>query len=250
MFSILTDLLFNILMFLYNLLGQNFGLAIIGLTVLTRLAILPLIWPSLKSSQKMLILQPKLKKLQQKYKDDKTKLAQAQLELYKAHGANPLSGCLSQIITLIIFIALYQVLNKILVKDGASGLNTRFWYLDLTKPDRINLPFTLNLLKYEIKSFPGLFLIATVITQFYSSKLMYPASQATTAKSQATKGKEDDMASAMQTQMLYFMPLLTLFIGLSFPSGLVLYWLAVSVFMIVQQLVMMKGDKHGSGKNS
>ena len=246
MLDFLTGPLLQILLFLYNLFGQNFGVALIVLTILIRLLLLPLTLPSLRSAQKIRELQPELEKLKKKYKKDKTALAQAQLKLYQKHGANPASGCLPQIVQIVILIALYQVFREVLSGEVGKEINTLFLHLDLTKPDRIELPFTLELFNFKIKSLPGILLIITVIAQFVSSKAMYASTQATVAKAKKTPERQDDMAAAMQTQMLYFMPLMTLFIGLSFPSGLVLYWLTFSLFMLVQQLIM-KGKKKEAG---
>lgn len=247
MFSFLTDSLLiltgpleKILLFLCQLFGQSFALALIALTVLIRLLLVPLTLPSLRAAQKIRELQPELLKLKKRYKNDKTRLAQEQLKLYQKHGASPASGCLPQIIQIVILIALYQVFQKVLTGGVSQEINTSFWYLDLTKPDRLTLPFTLEFLNFKIKNLPGILLITTVIVQFLSSKAMYTSTQATAARAEKTPGEQDDLGAAMQTQMLYFMPLMTLFIGLSFPSGLVLYWLTFSLFMLVQQLVMMR----------
>jgi len=90
--------LLNALIFLYNLLGQNLGWAIIGLTLLIRGVLTPLTLPSLKSGQKMKELQPELNKLKEKYGQDKQVFAKKQLELFQSHGVNPAAGCLPQII--------------------------------------------------------------------------------------------------------------------------------------------------------
>lgn len=242
MFSLLTEPLLKILLFLYGLLGNSFGLALIVLTVLIRLLLLPLTLPALKSARKIQELQPELEELKKKYKNDKTRLAQEQLKLYQKHGASPASGCLPQIVQIVILIALYQVFRKVLTGEVTQEINTSFWYLDLTQPDRINLPLTLEFFNFQIKSLPGILLIATVIAQFLTSKIMYAPTRATAARAQKTPSQQDDLAAAMQTQMLYFMPLMTLIIGLSFPSGLVLYWLTFSLFMLIQQLLMQKTD--------
>lgn len=240
MLAFLTEPILATLLFLYQFLGQSFGLALIVLTILIRLLLLPLTLPSLKSAQKIRELQPELEKLKKKYKKDKTRLAQEQMKLYQKHGANPVSGCLPQIVQIVILIALYQVFRKVLMGEVSQEINTSFFYLDLTKPDRFSLPFTLEFLNFKITSLPGIFLITTVIVQFLSSKTMYASTKATVAKAEKTPGEQDDLAAAMQTQMLYFMPLMTLFIGFSFPSGLVLYWLTFSLFMLIQQLVMRR----------
>ncbi|MBU1085474.1 MAG: YidC/Oxa1 family membrane protein insertase [Candidatus Beckwithbacteria bacterium] len=257
--------LVNALIFFYQFLGQNLGLAIIGLTLFIRGALTPLTLPSLKSAKKLKELQPELAKLKKKYsKDssagvDKQQFAKEQLKFYKQHGVNPASGCLPQIVQIIILIALFQAFNQVLQPNGDMieslnkilyqglqlskdfTLNTKFLYLDLTQPDLFVIK-DIKFFNFTINRLPGLFLIAAAVTQFISSKLMMPAAKATQEKSKKTKEGSDDMAAAMQSQMLYMMPLMTIFIGFKFPSGLVLYWLTFSVFMLVQQLMLKKGS--------
>ena len=242
---ILYQPLVNALIFFYRLFG-NFGWAVIILTILIRLLMIPLTVPSLKAATKLKELAPELEKLKKKFAKDKQKLAQAQLELYKKHGANPAAGCLPQIIQLVILITFYQAFSQVLKTDGSvitklnevlysslrlpeqTVINTQFTYLDLNKPDVFRLPgFSFPL--------PGIFLIAAALIQFISAKMMYPAAEAAQKQAAKTPGKKDDLATAMQTQMLYFFPLMTILIGFSFPSGLVLYWLVFSLFTAVQQ---------------
>jgi len=245
--------LVNALIFFYQFLGQNLGLAIIGLTVFIRGALTPLTLPSLKSAQKLKSLQPELEKLKRKHGKDRQAFAQAQLKFYQQHGVNPAAGCLPQIIQIIILIALFQAFNQVLQNNGDIIqnlnnvlypslklpsdfiLNTKFINLNLTQPDVYAIA-DLKLGPLTINKLPGIFLILAAVTQFLSSKLMMPAAKASEVKSKKTKEQSDDMAAAMQTQMLYFMPIMTLFIGFRFPSGLVLYWLTFSIFMLIQQL--------------
>ena len=249
--TLLYQPLLNILIFLYQILFQNFGLAIIALTLIIRLILIPLTIPSLKAAQKMKELQPELEKLKKKFKNDKQGFAQAQLKLYQQHGANPVAGCLPQIIQLIILIALFQAFNQVMRPENntiekinqvlypflklspATTFNTRFLYLDLTKPDIIHPSLQLGTLKFP--PLPGFFLLLSAITQLLSSLMMFPQSKAAEIQAQKTPKKEDDLASSMQTQMLYLFPLMTLLIGLSFPSGLVIYWAVFSLTTMVQQ---------------
>ncbi len=259
--------LLNLLILFYKILGQNLGLAIIGLTLFIRLLLTPLTKPSLEASQKLKDLAPELEKLKQKHKNNKQALAQAQLELYRKHGVNPGAGCLPQIVQIVILIALFQAFNQTLVADGNivqklnellyiplkfvedQHINARFLYLDLTQPDLITLPFSLNLFGFTLNKLPGLFLIAAAVTQFLSSKLMLPAAKQAEKTAKKTPVKEDDMAAMMQKQMLFMMPLMTLIIGFRFASGLVLYWLTFSSFMLVQQIIVGKQrSKNGNKK--
>jgi len=253
--------LLNGLIFTYNLVGHNLGFAIIGITLLIRGLLTPLTLPSLKSSQKMKELQPELNKLKEKYGSDKQTFAKKQLELFKKHGVNPAAGCLPQIVQLVILIALYQAFNLVLKADGNLVanlnqdlypslqvpqdfvLNTKFLYLNLAKPDLFIIP-GIKLGSLTLNKLPGIFLILAALVQFLSSKKMMPSAKAKEKLADKTKTQTDDFASSMQTQMLYLFPLMTLFIGFRFPSGLILYWLTFSLIMLVQQLILTHGKKN------
>jgi len=238
--------LVNALIFLYQLLFHNFGLAIIVLTVGIRLLLLPLTRSSMKAASKMRELAPELEKLKKRHGKDKQAYAKAQMELYKQHGANPAAGCLPQIVQLIVLIALYQAFIQVLRVDGdviqklnqvlypqlqlpaETVINTKFLYLDLGTPDVFRLPGVPIPL-------PGFFLLAAALAQLVYSKMMMPAIAVAKEEAAKTPGMADDMATSMQSQMTYMFPLFTLFIGYSFPSGLVLYWFTFSLLMAVQQ---------------
>ena len=258
-FSLFYQPLVNALIFFYNLLGGNLGWAIIGLTVAIRLLLTPLTLPSLKSAQKLKALQPELNKLKEKFGGDKQAWAKKQLEFYQQNGVNPAAGCLPQIAQIVILIALFQAFSQVLTQNGSvvdnlnsvlyaplklaqdAVINNHFSYLDLTQPDLFNLP-AINLFGFTLDKFPGIFLIASAVIQFFSSKLMMPAAAKAKNLAEKTKQQGDDMAAAMQQQMLYLMPLMTLFIGFKFASGLVLYWLTFSLVMLVQQLLLNHGQ--------
>lgn len=238
--------LLNALILLYHWFG-SFGLAIIVLTVLIRAVLIPLTLPSMRAANKMRELAPELARLRKKYGNDKQAFAKAQMDLYRQHGANPAAGCLPQIIQLLILIALYQAFIKVLQANGQAMItklnevlylplrlapdtliNTKFLWLDLAKPDIINLPG----LPIPL---PGLFLIAAALIQLVSSKMMGPAIAQAKKEAQKTPEKTDDMATMMSSQMTYLFPLMTILIGYSFPSGLIVYWLVFSLFTAVQQ---------------
>ncbi len=241
----------NVLIYLYNLFGHNLGWAIIALTGALRIILVPLTSTSLKSAQKMQGLAPELEKLKAQHKDDKQALAQAQLALYKQHGINPAAGCLPQLVQIVILIALFNAFNLILRTSGdslsklnqvlyqsqkfaaGSSINTSFLYFDLAKPDVLRLPS----LPIPI---PGILVILSAITQFISAKMMMPAAKKARLAAEKTPEGGDDMAAAMQTQMLYMFPLMTLVIGISFPSGLALYWFVFSLFSMIHQFYLKK----------
>lgn len=246
--------LINLLIFCYQVMGNNLGLAIILITVLIRLALLPLVLPGLKSAQKIQKIKPELDKLKKKHNKDKQKLAQEQIKLYQKYNINPASGILPMIIQLLVIIALYRAFNHVIANNNAVGelnnilypfiklpsnhlINSNFLYLNLTQPDTINLKKPLNLLITKINQLPGVFLILAAFFQYYSSKLLsVPQSK----KQKKAKNNQEDMAQSMQKQMRLMMPIMTILIGIRFPSGLVLYWLTYSVFMIFQQMYIKK----------
>lgn len=206
----------NALSFLYSSVFKgNLGLAIIAFTVLLRILLFPLSLPALKSAKAQRELKPKLDKLRKKYKDDRQKLAQAQMELFRQTGVNPFAGCLPQILQVLILIALFQVLREML-ENG--GLNTQFLIWDLSQPDRY---YVLPLL--------------AAATQLFLSRMMLPAVSEEEAAAKATKEQSDDLATAMQKQNLYLFPLLTLVIGFQLSSGLMLYWFVASLIQFGQQ---------------
>ena len=243
---ILINPLINILVYLVQLTG-NLGWAIILLTIGLRVLLTPLILPGLKISKKMAELAPELAKLKEKYKEDKQGLVLAQTQLYKDHGVNPAAGCLPQIIQLVILIALFNALN-ILLKTSSSdlvsvlnphlysfnklsadfALSSNFAYLNLLKPDTFSvpgLPFPL----------PGVFLLLSAAAQFLSAKMMSPLINKEKKIAEKTAPEADDAMAAAQQQMIILFPLMTIFVGFQFPSGLVLYWLVFSLMAMIQQ---------------
>lgn len=246
--TLLLDPLVNGLIFLYNLTG-NLGIAIIIFTILVRLILSPLALPAMRTAQKIKELAPQMAKLKVRHKGDRTKFSQAQMDLYRQHGINPAAGCLPQIIQIVILIALFQSFNTIFASgDNVVGklneflwpsldlaqdahLNTRFLYLDLAKPDSLriaSLPIPL----------PGLLLAIAAIAQFVSSAMMLPAVKAEEKVAKKTPGQMDDLATSMQESMLWIFPISTIIIGIAFPSGLVLYWAALSIFQAAQQYMI------------
>jgi len=258
-FSLFYQPLVNALVFFYNLMGGNLGWAIIGLTIAIRLLLTPLTLPSLKSAQKLKNLQPELNKLKEKFGSDKQAWAKKQLEFYQANGVNPAAGCLPQIVQIVILIALFQAFSQVLTQNGNvienlnkilysplqlqadAVINNHFAYLNLTQPDLFSMP-AIKIFGFTLDKFPGIFLIASAVIQFISSKLMMPAVAKVKTLAEKTKEQGDDMAAAMQQQMLYLMPVMTLFIGFKFASGLVLYWLTFSLVMLAQQLLLNHGQ--------
>lgn len=246
---LLTQPLTNGLILFYKVLGQNLGVAILLFSLALIFLLRPLTKPYMESMKKMRALEPQLAKLRKKFGSDKLKMSQAQAELYKQNKINPGAGCIPYLLQFLVLIALFQVftaalsgsqiasgkLNQLLYQplkftDG-QVINTKFLYLDISKPDKFNIPgipFAL----------PGLFLLLATFAQFLSVKITSPYISAEEKLAKKTKTGTDDMQVAMQSSMTYTLPLMTLIFGLSFPSGLALYWLVFSVVNVWQQVSM------------
>lgn len=180
----------------------NYGVIIILFSVLTKLAFYPLTRTSTKSMKKMQELQPKLKALQEKYKDNKEKLNEATMKLYKEEKVNPMAGCLPLLVQSPVFIALYQALNHTISLRGQPFV---LWIKDLSQPDALTqLPFALPFLGSDLNVLP----ILMAVAMYFQTKMT------------PTGGAGGQMA-AMNTMM----PLFMVFIFYNMPSGLVLYWL-------------------------
>jgi YidC/Oxa1 family membrane protein insertase len=221
MMNTLIEPIYRVLLFLYQVTG-NLGVAIIVLTLAFRLLLVPITLPSLKMAKSMQALKPQLDKLKKKYSKDAAGLQKAQMELYKQNGVNPASGCLPQIIQLVLVIGLYQVFVKFL---HTPDLQSQFLWLNLTKPDHF----------YVLPVLSGL-------TQLIFSLMLQPGvvHEVENPKNKVEKQKEEDsleMAQSIQQQMVFMMPFMTFLIALNFPSGLSLYWTVTTVFSIIQQYV-------------
>jgi len=248
----------NALFGLYYLVG-NFGWAVILVTIIIRLILLPLVWPSLKSAKKIREIQPKLNKLKEKYGKDKQTMAKAQMDLYKQEGINPLSGCLPQILQIVVLLLFFSAFNMVTGFSGGKGsveqINTQ-----LIPSFRIdeNFKFDLGFLGSNLAMTPsGLFkqgvgvnlilplflLLGSGVLQFLSAKLMMPNPKIDEKMVEKTKDKEDDMMATMRTQSMYMMPAMTIFIGWNFSLGLLLYWFTTSALMIGQQVLVNKVNK-------
>lgn len=231
----------NILIWIYNLVFHNFGLAIIIFTILIRLVTYPLTAQQLKSQKKMQELQQskKWQEIQKKYKDDKQKLSQEQMNIYKELGINPLGSCLPLIIQFPIMIGLYQSITLAMAAapiqllnlsrslytfiQGSQliPLNPNFLWMNLGLPEIDHPLFHIT----PTIAFP-LLTIIVVVTTYLQSKLMTPA---------ANPG---DQGAQMSKMMNLYMPILMGWISYTLASGLALYFIVSNVLGIAQYAMM------------
>lgn len=195
-------------------LGLPYALCIIGITVVIKLLFWPLTQASTRSMKRMQALQPQMKEIQTKYKDDPKKMNQKLMEFMKEHKVSPLGGCLPMLLQIPVFIGFYQMLRSAIELRGAHFL----WACDLSQPDTVAVLFG-----FPINPLP----LIMGATQFWQARLT-PASPG---------------ADPVQQKMMQYMPLLFIFILYNFSAGLALYWTVQNLLSILQnKLIRNLGD--------
>ena len=213
---------FNVLVLIYNIIpGHDLGIAVIALTLLVRVITFPLNSQAIKAQRAMARIQPKLKEIQVKYKDNSQEQLKLTSALFKQEKITPFSGFVPVLIQLPILIALYQIFWK-----GLWALDVNF-YSFVSRPEVLN-PFFLGIVDLSKPSI--LFSILAGLGQLWQSLTATPVSG-----SQGSKA-----ADMMRKQMIFLFPVLTVVILLKLPAALGLYWLATSVLTIAQQYFLNK----------
>ncbi len=236
--------LFNALVFLYDTVAFfDLGIAIIMLTLIIRFALYPLSRKAIKSQKAMFEIQPELKEIQEKYKDNKEEQVRRTMALYKEKDVNPFSGCLPLLIQLPILIALYWVF---LAGFDADNLNKLYSFIDT--PKEINYMF-LGFVDISEKNV-YIALIAGFF-QYIQSKMMLKQQLKNRAKLVKKDKKKnnseinlDDISLSVSKQMTYVMPIITVIFAASFQAGIAIYWATSTLFSAVQQwYVFSKKEK-------
>ena len=206
--------------YFFKLLG-NYGLAIIAITICIRLAFFPLANFSFRSMAKMKALQPEMVRLKELHKNDKMKLQQEMMALYKKEKVNPMSGCLPILVQIPVFFALYKVL---FVTIEMRHMPFYGWIHDLSERDPTSIFNLFGLLPYDVPSFLviGAWPVAMGVSMWIQQKLN-PAP-----------------TDAIQAKIFMFFPLFLTVILAPFPSGLVIYWTVNNILTMAQQLFIMK----------
>lgn len=254
-----------------------FGFSIVSLTVAIRLLFNPFFKKQIETQKKMAAIKPKLDELGKKHKDDKTRLQQAQMDLYKEHGINPAGGCLFALIQIPVFIGLYQTLNQFVsastTAQALSHIN-KLVYSPLLTISKLDPQFFIYNLSLSPSSHPLFhydfakgftWIVANssyapyLIIPFVTGLLQYlqakyggmgaaptpPAEQDNKLtkvgdKKKAEPSMSDDFQSAMNTQMKYMFPLMIGYFSYTLPLGLSLYWNIFSIFAILQGIQSKK----------
>jgi YidC/Oxa1 family membrane protein insertase len=240
MWDLFISLFVNVLIWIYDVVGNNFGLAIILFTILIRIVTWPLNAQQMKGAAAMQNLQndKEWQAIQKKHAKDREKLAQEQMRIYRERGINPFSSCLPTLIQFPIIIALYQSIIRALASTPLDllklsrsislpnvsdliPLNSKFLWMDLGRPESVMI-FGFGL--------PTLAIIVA-ITTYIQAKLTMPTS--------ATPG---DQSAAMSNMMSIYMPLLLGYFALTFASGLSVYFITSNVLGIVQYAMQGKAN--------
>jgi YidC/Oxa1 family membrane protein insertase len=237
MWEAVVNVLTNMLIWIYNLVGNNFGLAIILFTLLIKIATYPLQAKQIKSSTALQEMQQskKWQDIQTKYKGEKEKLAQEQMKLYQEAGISPFSSCLPTVIQMPIMFALYQSIVRavaatplqlihltrgvynILGSEALIPLNSKFLWMNLGQPERLNV-FGLAI---------PVLTILVIITSYIQSKVTMPPTT-----------NPNDQSAAMGKTMAVYMPLMMGWITYGLASGLAVYFIISNVLAVGQQALM------------
>ena len=222
-FYFITKPLFFVIEYFFKLTG-NFGIAIIILTALVRIVFFPLANYSFRSMAKMKILQPEMVRLKELHKDDKTKLQQEMMALYKREKVNPISGCLPVLIQIPFFFAVYKMLYVTIEMRQQPFFG---WIQDLSARDPTSIFNLFGLIPWDPPTFLmiGVWPILMGLTMFLQQKL------------------NPTPPDPIQAKIFMFLPIFLTIILAPFPSGLVVYWTISNVLTIAQQWVIMRGTK-------
>jgi YidC/Oxa1 family membrane protein insertase len=224
-FWMITMPMFRLLDAIYKVVG-NFGVAILSLTVLVKLAFFPLANRSYQSMAKMKKIQPQIAALKELYPDDRVKQQQEQMELFRREGVNPVSGCLPMVIQIPVFFALYKVIFITIEMRHAPFFG---WIKDLSAPDPTNVFTLFGLIPWDPTALPifGHFLALGVwplimgVSMFFQMKM------------------NPEPADPVQKTMFAWMPVIFTFMLGTFPAGLVIYWTWNNTLTVIQQYYIM-----------
>src|SRR3954453_5697800 len=200
-----------VLHFFHNNVGLGWGFSIVCLTLSIRLAILPLTYKQVRSMQEMQRFSPEMKRIRDRYKDDKTRQNEELMKLYKEHGFNPLGSCLPLVLQLPFFFGLYQTLRSTGFREEVDGNGQFFFIPDITKPLTGHTAALVTMI---------VLYVGTQLASSYVSSL--------------------NVQDANQRRLLFIFPFVFVPVVINFEAGLLLYWVTTNLFTISQQLAIRK----------
>ena len=220
--------------------GISWVLAVVGLVLVVRSALIPVFVRQIKSQRNMMLVQPELKKLQDKYKgktdrDSRERMAREQMDLYKRTGSNPLSSCLPLLLQMPIFTGLFFVLNDAGNNKSGVGLLTQEMAISFSQAEIFGAKLSDTFFGSDlinVKIIAGIMIVAMTASQFITQKQIM------------TKNQNPDVQNSqfMQTQkiLLYVLPFVFLISGVSFPLGVMTYWLVSNFWTMGQQFLVIR----------
>ncbi len=233
--AIIYQPIYNLLVLLYDFLPVGgIGLAIIILTFIVKGILFPLNFKTMKSQRDMQAIQPKIKEIQEKFKDDKEKMAQELMSVYKENNVNPFASCLPLIVQLPVFIGLFRVL-----KNGLGAIDVDMLYSFTPNPGVIDAMF----LGVDMASVSIPLAVMAAIAQYFQVKQTLGRRPVKEVRNKPG-AKDENLQAQMSKMMLYFMPAITLVIGsTSLPGGVMLYWMATTVLTVVLYKIFLSEKK-------
>lgn len=263
-----------VLNWLYNVVGQNYGLAIILFTILIRFVILPITIKQQKSMKKSTELQGKIKEIQFKYKNNQEQMQKEIMDLYKRENVSPFSGCLSAILQLVIILSVFWLIskpltymkkidsgiiegykNEIMQENGNNKISNYYEIEIIEKKSaqdesiRINMDFLgLDLSKvpgqnmgdYKVYIIPALYIVSSIVSMRLMTNNKKNKRKALGDGTEKTASEEPDMSEQMTKSMSMITPIMAVSIAFIAPLGLALYWFVSNLLMIIERIVITK----------
>lgn len=227
----------NLLVWFYDVIpGHDIGIAIILLTIIVKLILYPFTVAQIRQQRALQELQPKMDEIRSRLKDDKEQQAKELMALYGQEKVNPAASCLPLLIQLPVLLGLYRALSI-----GLHSTSLDLLYSFVPNPQSINP----NFLGFMDLTKPSYVLaVLAAVVQFFQARQMLrsPATKVVPPPEVAgtKEAKDESMATAMNKQMAYVMPIVTMVIGFSLPGGLTLYWFVMSILTVLQQWLLLK----------
>ena len=263
-----------VLNWLYNVVGQNYGLAIILFTLLIRIVILPITIKQQKSMKKSTELQGKIKEIQFKYKNNQEQMQKEIMDLYKRENVSPFSGCLSAILQLVIILSVFWLIskpltymkkidsgiiegykNEIMQENGNNKISNYYEIEIIEKKSaqdeniRINMDFLgldlskvpgQNLNDYKVYIIPALYIVSSIVSMKLMTNKKKNKRKALGDGTDKTVAEEPDMSEQMTKSMSMITPIMAVSIAFIAPLGLALYWFVSNVLMIIERITITK----------
>ncbi|NTW06082.1 MAG: membrane protein insertase YidC [Peptococcaceae bacterium] len=233
-FTLFYQPILSILVALYSYIpGHDLAVSIILLTAIIKLILWPLSNKAVIAQKELQELQPKIEEIKKQYADNKEEQAKAMMSIYREHKINPFSSCLPVLIQLPFFFAIFRVLSQI--ASDSNILNSVYSFV--ARPEIINPMGFFGLVNLSKPNY--VFAVMAGVAQFWQAKML--SNKRPPIKDAGAK--DEDFAAIMNRQMLFMMPVMTVVIGVTLPSGLSLYWFTLTMLTILQQFVVFKKQK-------